>query len=112
MSAPRGGRTLAALVLGATVLPLLAFGVSAGGPSAATVSPPPPDSAIPFGNTVVGANTVANPNAPVVGVAATPDGRGYWLVASDGGIFSYGDAGFYAVIAQAMTSFLSAPPST
>jgi hypothetical protein len=28
-------------------------------------------------------------------MAATPDGKGYWLVASDGGIFSYGDAGFY-----------------
>jgi hypothetical protein len=28
-------------------------------------------------------------------MAATPDGRGYWLVASDGGIFSYGDAQFY-----------------
>ena len=26
------------------------------------------------------------------GMAATPDGGGYWLVASDGGIFSYGDA--------------------
>ena len=28
-------------------------------------------------------------------MAATPDGKGYWLVASDGGIFAYGDAGFY-----------------
>ena len=28
-------------------------------------------------------------------MAATPDGGGYWLVASDGGIFSYGDATFY-----------------
>ena len=28
-------------------------------------------------------------------MAATPDGKGYWLVASDGGIFSYGDAPFY-----------------
>jgi hypothetical protein len=27
-------------------------------------------------------------------MAATPDGRGYWLVASDGGIFSFGDAAF------------------
>ena len=26
---------------------------------------------------------------------ATPDGAGYWLVASDGGIFAYGDAQFY-----------------
>src|ERR1700741_3514889 len=34
-------------------------------------------------------------NAPVVGMTATPDGNGYWLVASDGGIFSYGDAHFY-----------------
>ena len=31
----------------------------------------------------------------VVGMAATPDGGGYWLAASDGGVFSYGDAGFY-----------------
>jgi ribosomal protein L24E len=28
-------------------------------------------------------------------MASTPDGRGYWLVASDGGIFTFGDAGFY-----------------
>ena len=28
-------------------------------------------------------------------MAATPDGKGYWLVASDGGVFTYGDAGFY-----------------
>jgi hypothetical protein len=33
-------------------------------------------------------------NKPIVGMAATPDGRGYWLVASDGGIFSFGDASF------------------
>jgi hypothetical protein len=28
-------------------------------------------------------------NAPVVGVAATPDGGGYWEVASDGGVFAF-----------------------
>ncbi len=26
---------------------------------------------------------------------STPDGKGYWLVAADGGIFTFGDAGFY-----------------
>jgi hypothetical protein len=31
----------------------------------------------------------------VVGMAATPSGNGYWLVASDGGIFTFGDAGFH-----------------
>ena len=30
-------------------------------------------------------------------MAATPDGKGYWLVATDGGIFAYGDAGFYGL---------------
>jgi hypothetical protein len=46
-------------------------------------------------------------NAPVVGMASTPyvpgangapaapAGLGYWLVASDGGVFNYGDAGFF-----------------
>jgi len=33
--------------------------------------------------------------APVVGIAATPDGKGYWLVGADGGVFTFGDAGFY-----------------
>ncbi|ACU54658.1 SpoIID/LytB domain protein [Acidimicrobium ferrooxidans DSM 10331] len=33
--------------------------------------------------------------APVVGLSPTPDGQGYWLVAADGGVFSFGDAGFY-----------------
>ena len=34
-------------------------------------------------------------NRPIVGMAATPSGRGYWLVAADGGVFAFGDAGFY-----------------
>ena len=28
-------------------------------------------------------------------MAATPAGHGYWLVASDGGVFSFGDAAFH-----------------
>ena len=34
-------------------------------------------------------------NQPIVGMAATPDGGGYWMVASDGGVFSFGDAAFH-----------------
>ena len=34
-------------------------------------------------------------NAPIVGMAATPDGGGYWLVGSDGGVFTFGDARFH-----------------
>ena len=46
----------------------------------------PPSTARPAATTL---------NKPIVGMAATPDGKGYWLVASDGGIFAYGDAAFY-----------------
>jgi N-acetylmuramoyl-L-alanine amidase len=50
---------------------------------------------VPFGGAALGQNAVSSPNAPIVGMAATPDGGGYWLVASDGGIFTFGDAGFF-----------------
>ena len=33
-------------------------------------------------------------NAPLVGIAPTATGGGYWLLGGDGGIFSYGDAAF------------------
>jgi hypothetical protein len=36
----------------------------------------------------------------VVGISPTADLKGYWLVASDGGIFAFGDAGFYGSIPQ------------
>jgi hypothetical protein len=32
---------------------------------------------------------------PIVGIAPTRSGAGYWLVAADGGVFSFGDAQFY-----------------
>ena len=32
---------------------------------------------------------------PIVGIASTASGKGYWLVARDGGIFSFGDAAFF-----------------
>jgi hypothetical protein len=34
-------------------------------------------------------------NAPIVGMAPTPDGAGYWMVGSDGGVYASGDAQFY-----------------
>jgi hypothetical protein len=40
---------------------------------------------------------------PVVDMSSTPSGQGYWLVASDGGVFTFGDAtyqGSLGAIAQ------------
>ncbi|HET6794398.1 MAG TPA: hypothetical protein VFH45_08160, partial [Acidimicrobiales bacterium] len=33
--------------------------------------------------------------SPVVGMASTPDGGGYWLAGSEGGVFAFGDAPFF-----------------
>ena len=78
------------LVLLAPLLVALSVGAGPAGGSG-----PPANSVVAFGSTGIGANALDNPVAPVVGMAATPDGRGYWLVGSDGGIFSFGDAGFF-----------------
>jgi hypothetical protein len=34
-------------------------------------------------------------NAPIVSMAATADGRGYYMAASDGGVFTFGDSVFH-----------------
>jgi hypothetical protein len=35
------------------------------------------------------------PNAPIVGMASTPDGKGYWMAGADGGVYAFGDARFF-----------------
>src|SRR6478609_1131094 len=39
-------------------------------------------------------------NAGLVDIAATKTGRGYWTAASDGGVFSFGDAPFLGSVAS------------
>jgi hypothetical protein len=45
--------------------------------------------------TFAGSPTNLTLAAPIVTMAATRDGKGYWLLAADGGIFTYGDAVSY-----------------
>ena len=33
--------------------------------------------------------------APIVGMATTPDGLGYWLIGQDGGVLTFGDAKYF-----------------
>ena len=54
------------------------------------------------------------PSFPVVGMAALPSGSGYWQVASDGGIFSFGAARFLGstggiVLAQPIVGMAATP---
>jgi beta-lactamase class A len=56
---------------------------------------PGPNAVTAFGAAAaVPGTTLTGLAAPVVGAAATPDGLGYWVVAADGGAFSFGDAPF------------------
>ena len=47
-----------------------------------------------FGNAPIPGPPLTS-NLPLVGAVAASDGGGYWEVASDGGIFSFGDAAFH-----------------
>ncbi|MDA8367903.1 MAG: hypothetical protein M0Z62_13250 [Actinomycetota bacterium] len=52
-----------------------------------------------FGNTgylsYLGTLTLTSLNRPIVTMATTPDDGGYWMAASDGGVFAFGDAAFF-----------------
>jgi N-acetylmuramoyl-L-alanine amidase len=76
----------------AALVPLVAF-ACLGVP--ASDAAPLANSVVPFGSTGIGANAVVGANAPIVAIAATRDGAGYWLAGRDGGVFTYGDAGFF-----------------
>jgi hypothetical protein len=53
-------------------------------------------------------------NSPITAMEATPDGNGYWLVAADGGVFSFGNAPFLGStgslrLTQPIVDFASTP---
>ena len=54
----------------------------------------PPNAVRSFDAPALGDLSTSSPNRPVVGMATTADGAGYWLVAADGGVFAFGDAVF------------------
>ncbi len=76
---PRGTRRVASLAL-AIVMTLFMSAPAFGAPASRT--------------RYLGSAQHFGLNQPIVGMAATPTGHGYWLVAADGGVFSFGDARF------------------
>ena len=46
-----------------------------------------------------------------MGMVSTQDGKGYWLVASDGGRFSFGNAAFFGATVETFVHFRAWPDS-
>jgi hypothetical protein len=54
-----------------------------------------------FGDAVRYSSHVQPANRALVCMSSTPSGRGYWLVAADGGIFAFGDAHYFGSTSSA-----------
>jgi hypothetical protein len=77
---------------------VLAVGIVAGG-VLATSQPASAATAASNSVTAHGAADLGSPpvalTQPAVGIAATPSRHGYWVVARDGGVFTFGDAQYF-----------------
>ena len=50
-------------------------------------------------------------NRPIVGMATTWQGHGYWMVGNDGGMFNFGDAHFYGSAANSHATIVGMAPT-
>ncbi len=101
----RHGRKLGAAIFAAVIMIGLAVAPSpAGGDTAPVTNSLTPGNfwlatasgdLYGFGVPTYGSPGGAPLNRPIVGMVPTAGQRGYWMVASDGGIFSYGNAQFF-----------------
>jgi len=85
-----------AWVIGAAILAAVAVLVGVVLTQPASAQGTSTGSVTAFGGAIAyGAPSGSRLNAPIVGMAATPSGHGYWLLSADGGVFTYGDARFF-----------------
>ena len=98
-----GIRSLLAGVMAASTLGLIASATALTGAGTAAASTVVAAGAtadvagqpVPFGSALFEGAPATALGAPVITMASTNSGAGYWLVASDGGVFNYGDAQFF-----------------
>jgi Putative peptidoglycan binding domain/L,D-transpeptidase catalytic domain len=89
----RGAVTGSALAIVLVLLPALSVLTSS---DAGAAYPDNPGQPVAFGTAgAYGPTDGLQLNQPDVGMAATPNGQGYWVVAADGGVFSFGNAVFH-----------------
>ena len=92
---PRRARSVFALLAGVIGLAFTGGALFSAGSAAALSDPYANSVRAVAGAPALGPATGLHLNASLVSVAATRSGRGYWTVASDGGVFTFGDARFF-----------------
>jgi hypothetical protein len=75
------------------------------------VSANPSHDVFAFGARFHGSTERERLRASVVDIAATPSGRGYWLLGADGGVFTFGDARFFGSGTRAGGSYVGIAPT-
>jgi hypothetical protein len=80
---------------GTALIALAALGTVGLRSGSAQAADAPPNSVRAFGAAPTLAGPAVTPVASFVGIASTKSGAGYWVAAQDGGVFAFGDAGFY-----------------
>ena len=87
-------RTRRAVVGAIAVVAVSASLATAGAGVAAAASGYAGGGVLGFGDAGLHGTPSGTLSSLITGIAPTPDGQGYWLVGTDGGVFSYGDAPF------------------
>jgi hypothetical protein len=64
------------------------------------------------GTSVLGDLAAYSLDSPIVDAEGTPSGKGYYMVAADGGIFGFGDAIFHGSVRQALDGRMPDKPIT
>ena len=98
LATARRATVLVGAAVAAFALSLVAVTALSGPAAAANAAAPSHPFAgkgvVPFGDAHGYGAPTAVLSSVVTGMAPTPDGAGYWLVGTDGGVFAYGDATF------------------
>jgi hypothetical protein len=104
-TSPRRFASRLVALLCVTLVPIALLPLAVGTTAAGAAITGHDDTVYAFGTASFhGSTSGQHLNAPLVGMAATPNGKGYWLVANDGGVFGFNAPFFGSLGARHLNS--------
>jgi hypothetical protein len=105
ITSPRKFASRLVALLCVTLVPIALLPLAVGTSAAGAAISGHDDTIYAFGTASFhGSTSGRHLNAPLVGMAATPNGKGYWLVANDGGVFGFNAPFFGSLGARHLNS--------